>query len=257
MRDNLITGNKKPEQIEAMREGGKILARILREISEFSKPGVTGLEADAYARSKIKEYGATSSYLTPDVDFPGVVCISVNDCVVHGAPNDIPFEEGDVVSFDMVIAYKGMMVDSCTTICVGENPSSAVKHLLNDSKKALAAGISVVKPGVKTGDVGAAVEKSLKKSKLGNVHDLVGHGIGVKMHMPPEVPNYGKQGKGVSFFAGDTLCIEPMTSLGSGKVAFDDGDDGWSVFMRDGSLSAHFEHTVLVTDDGVEILTIE
>lgn len=257
MRDNLITGNKTPEQIRAMREGGKILARILREISEFTKPGITGLEVDAYARAKITEYGASSSYLTPDVNFPGVVCISVNDCVVHGAPNGESFEDGDVVSFDMVITYKGMMVDSCTTICVGGNPSSAVKHLLNDSKKALEAGISVVKPGIKTGDIGAAVEKSLKKSKLGNVRDLVGHGVGIKMHMPPEVPNFGKQGKGVSLFPGDTFCIEPMTSLGSGKVVFDDGDDGWSVFMRDGSLSAHFEHTVLVTEDGVEILTLE
>ena len=97
----------------------------------------------------------------------------------------------------------------------------------------------------------------MKKSKLGNVRDLVGHGVGIKMHMPPEVPNFGKQGKGVSLFPGDTFCIEPMTSLGSGKVVFDDGDDGWSVFMRDGSLSAHFEHTVLVTEDGVEILTLE
>lgn len=254
---NLITGNKTEEQLQAMREGGKILARILRELTEFSKVGITGLEVDAFARKKIKEYGAKSAYLTPEVNFPGVVCISLNDCVVHGAPNDIPFEKGDVVKYDMVIQYKGMMVDSATTTVVGEEPKGAVKHLLNDTKKALAAGISVVKPGVKTGDIGAAVEKSLKKSKLGNVRDLVGHGIGVKMHMDPEVPNYGHTGQGVVFQEGDTFCIEPMTSLGKGDVVFNGTDSKWDVLMRDGSLSAHFEHTILVTKDGAEILTLE
>lgn len=253
MRD-LITGNKTPEQIEAMRAGGKVLARILRELCEFAQVGVTGLETDAFARKKIAEYGAESAYLTPEVNFPGVVCISVNDCVVHGAPNDIPFEKGDVVKFDMVIKYHGMMVDSATTTVVGGELNSAVKHLLNDTKKALSAGISVAKAGVKTGDIGAAVEKSLKKSKLGNVRELVGHGIGEKMHMPPEVPNYGHAGQGVILREGDTICIEPMTSLGKGAVVF---DGEWDVFMRDGSLSAHFEHTILITKDGAEILTQE
>ena len=229
---NLITGNKTEAQIQAMREGGKILARILRELTEFSKVGTTGLEVDAFARKKIKEYGARSAYLTPEVNFPGVVCISVNDCVVHGAPNDIPF-------------------------VIGEEPKGAVKHLLNDTKKALSAGIAVVKPGVKTGDIGAAVEKSLKKSKLGNVRELVGHGVGLKMHMAPEVPNYGKAGTGVVFQEGDTFCIEPMTSLGKGDVIFNGTDSEWDVLMRDGSLSAHFEHTILVTKDGAEILTLE
>ena len=218
---NLITGNKTEAQIQAMREGGKIIARILRELTEFSKVGTTGLEVDAFARKKIKEYGAKSAYLTPDVNFPGVVCISVNDCVVHGAPNDTPFEKGDVVKFDMVIEFKGMMT------------------------------------GVKTGDIGAAVEKSLKKSKLGNVRELVGHGVGLKMHMAPEVPNYGKAGMGVVFQEGDTFCIEPMTSLGKGDVIFNGTDSEWDVLMRDGSLSAHFEHTILVTKDGAEILTLE
>ena len=250
---NLITGNKTEAQIQAMREGGKILARILSELTEFSKVGMTGLEVDAFARKKIKEYGAKSAYLTPEVNFPGVVCISVNDCVVHGAPNNIPFEKGDVVKFDMVIEFKGMMTDSAVTTVIGEEPKGAVKHLLNDTKKALAAGILVVKPGVKTGDIGAAVEKS----QLGNVRDLVGHGVGLKMHMEPEVPNYGKAGSGVAFQEGDTFCIEPMTSLGKGDVIFNGTDSEWDVLMKDGSLSAHFEHTVLVTKDGVEILTLE
>lgn len=257
MRTDLITGSKTPAQLDAMREGGKILARILRELCEFAEAGKTGLEADKYARKKIIEYGAESAYLTPDVNFPGVVCISVNDCVVHGLPSDVPFENGDVVKFDMVISYKGMMVDSATTTVIGGSPKGAVKHLLHETQKALSAGINTVKPGVKTGDIGAAVEKVLKKAKLGNVTEMVGHGIGVKMHMPPEVPNFGRAGSGVSLQAGDTFCIEPMTSLGKGKVSFDQDDDNWSVFMKDGSLSAHFEHTVLVTDNGVEILTQE
>ena len=257
MRSGLITGDKTPAQIEAMREGGKILARILRELTEFARPGVTGLEVDEFARQKIAEYGAESAYLTPDVNFPGVVCISKNDCVVHGVPDNEPFEDGDVVAFDMVIIYKEMMVDACVTSSVGGNSNSAVKHLLNDTQKALAAGIATIKPGVKTGDIGAAVEKSLKKSKLGNVYQLVGHGIGEKMHMPPEVPNFGKKGRGTVLQVGDTFCIEPMTSLGKGDVIFDLDGDEWSVYMKDGSLSAHFEHTVLITEDGVEVLTLE
>lgn len=258
MRSGLITGNKTPEQIKSMRRGGKILAKILRELVEFAQPGVTGLEIDSFARKKLVEYGAESAYLLPEVNFPGVVCISKNECVVHGIPDSEPLEEGDVVSFDMVIVYEGMMVDACVTAYIGENPSSAIKHLLNDTQKALAAGISVVKPGVKTGDIGEIIEKSLKKSKLGNIYQLVGHGIGEKMHMPPEIPNFGRRGRGEVLQAGDTFCIEPMTSLGKGDVVFGDGEgDTWSVYMKDGSLSAHFEHTVLVTDSGVKILTVE
>ncbi len=254
---DLITGNKTEAQLNAMRKGGKILARILRELCEAAKIGSTGIEIDEYARKKLKEYGVKTAYDAPEVNFPGVVCISVNDCVVHGAPNSIPFEAGDVVAFDMVIICNGMMVDSAVTTVVGEEPKGAVKHLLNDTKKALSEGISTVKAGVRVGDIGEAVERSLKKSKLGNVRDLVGHGIGKKMHMPPEVPNFGKKGKGPVLQAGDTICIEPMTSLGKGDVIFDGTSNGWDVLMRDGSLSAHFEHTVLVTKDGAEILTIE
>ena len=254
---NLVTGNKTEAQIQAMREGGKILARILREITEFVKPGMTGLEIDEFARKKIKQYGAKSAYLTPEVNFPGVVCISSNDCIVHGAPSDVPFKRGDVVSFDMVIEYKGMMTDSCVTTVVGEEPKGAVKFLLNEAQKALSAGISVVKPGVKTGDIGYAVEKSLKKAKLGNVRELVGHGIGKTMHENPEVPNQGRKGTGVTFYEGDTFCIEPMVTLGGWRVDFNETDNGWDVLTHDGSIGCHFEHTVLVTKDGVEILTIE
>lgn len=257
MSTSLVTGNKTPEQIQAMREGGKILARILRELSDFIKVGNTGLEIDTLARELIDKYGAKSAYLSPEVNFPGVVCVSINDCIVHGAPNNIPLEKGDVVKLDMVIEFKNMCVDSATTVVVGEEPKGAIKMLLNETKKALNAGISVVKPGVRTGDIGAAVEQSLKKAKLGNVYQLVGHGIGEKMHMDPEVPNYGRKGTGVILQEGDTFCIEPMVSLGKGEVVFDETDNGWDVLLKDGSISAHFEHTVLVTEDGVEILTLE
>ena len=254
---NLITGNKTEAQIQAMREGGKILARILREITEFAEVGKTGLEIDEFARKKIAEYGAKSAYTTPEVNFPGVVCVSVNDCIVHGAPNDTPFEKGDVVKFDMVIEYKKMLVDSCVTTVIGEEPRGAVKMLLNETKKALSAGISVVKPGCRVGDIGSAVEKSLKKAKLGNVYQLVGHGIGETMHQKPEIPNQGKAGTGATFQEGDTFCIEPMVTLGKPEVVFDKAENGWDVLTKDGSIGAHFEHTVLVTKDGVEILTME
>ena len=254
---NLIIGNKTEAQIQAMREGGKILARILREITEFAEAGKTGLEIDEFARKKIAEYGAKSAYTTPEVNFPGVVCVSVNDCIVHGAPNDTPFEKGDVVKFDMVIEYKKMLVDSCVTTVIGEEPRGAVKMLLNETKKALSAGISVVKPGCRDGDIGSAVEKSLKKAKLGNVYQLVGHGIGETMHQKPEIPNQGKAGTGVTFQEGETFCIEPMVTLGKPEVVFDKAGNGWDVLTKDGSIGAHFEHTVLVTKDGVEILTME
>lgn len=198
-----------------------------------------------------------SSYLTPEVNFPAVVCVSVNDCIVHGLPNNIPFEKGDVVKFDMVIEKDGMLIDSAVTTVIGEEPKGAVKLLLNETKKALNAGISVVKSGVKTGDIGEAVEKSLKKSKLGNIYQLVGHGIGEKIHMEPSVPNQGRAKTGVSLFAGDTICIEPMVSLGKPEVVFEKAGNEWDVLVKDGSIGAHFEHTILVTEDGCEILTLE
>jgi methionyl aminopeptidase len=216
---------------------------------------MTGKEVDKWVEKKILSYGAGIAYYEPEVDFPGSICISVNDELIHGIPKDIPFEEGDKVSYDLVIKYHGYYVDSAFTMILGK-PTAAQKHLLSFTESALYEGIEQVKPGAKLGDIGFAVEKTLKKGKLGVIRDYVGHGIGKKMHMPPEVPNYGRKGTGITLQPGDTICIEPMSSLGKpDTIVVKDDDDGWTVCLKDGSIGCHCEHTILVTEDGYEILT--
>lgn len=246
---------KTDAQIQAMREGGRMLATIFDGLKKQLKPGMTGLEADAWVAGEIVRLGAEATYKTSEVGFPNVICISVNDAVVHGVPTDEPFEKGDVVGFDLVIAYKGMKTDSAFTTVIGEAPSGAVKHLISQTERSLHAGIDAIKgDGTHIGDISAAVESVLAGAKLGIVRELVGHGVGLEMHMPPEVPNYGMKGTGPVLRAGDTIAIEPMASLGDERVR-GPLEDNWTYATRDGSLSAHFEHTVLITQDGAEILT--
>lgn len=246
---------KTDAQIQAMREGGQIIATIFDGIKQRVVPGMTGLEVDAWVAREIKRLGAEATYKTSEVNFPGAICISVNDAIVHGVPTELPFEKGDVVGFDLVITYKGMKTDSAFTMVVGEAPNGAVKHLLSVTERSLYAGIDAIKGrGTRIGDIGSAVEKVLASGKLGIVRDLVGHGVGTEMHMPPEVPNYGRSGTGLVLEPGDTIAIEPMATLG-GETIRTDSDDGWTILTRDGSLAAHFEHTVLITETGAEILT--
>ncbi len=250
----LITGRKTQSQIDAMREGGKILAHIFEDIKGYIHAGMTERDVDKFVDEKIKEYGASATYKTPEVNFDGAICISVNDAIVHGLPNDYVFEKGDVVSFDLVITYKDMKTDSAFTMVVDEEPTGAVKHLMLNTERSLYAGIDAIKGPVYTGDIGYAIEKVLKSAKLGIVRELVGHGVGLKMHMAPDIPNYGRRGKGVLLKPGDTIAIEPMATLGGEKIKVDK-NDGWTIRTKDGSLSAHYEHTVLITEDGAEILT--
>lgn len=247
------TGLKTPEQIQAMREGGKLLATIYDGLKKRVVVGMTELEADIWVAGEIKRLGAVATYKTDEVQFPNVICISTNDEIVHGIPSDYVFEKGDVVSFDLVITYKGMKTDAAFTMVVGEQPSGVKKHLLSVTERSLYAGIDVITGPVHTGDIGAAVERVLAAGKLGIIRDLVGHGVGLEMHMPPEVPNYGRKGSGVLLKPGDTIAIEPMATLGGEKIRT--ADDGWTISSRDGSLAAHFEHTVLITETGAEILT--
>ena len=245
--------SKTPDQIQAMREGGKILAGILNDLKVQVRTGVTGLELDSWVAKEIVSRGASATYHTPEVGFPGVICISVNEQIVHGVPTDTPLEKGDIVSFDLVITYKGMMTDAAFTMVVDEVPSGAVKNLLATTERSLYAGIDAIRGPVRTGDIGFAIEKVLKNGKLGVIRELVGHGVGNSMHMPPELPNWGQKGYGDLLKPGDTVAIEPMASLGKERIITE--DDNWTISTADGSLSAHFEHTVLVLDDGVEILT--
>lgn len=245
---------KTASEIEAMRQGGKILATILDNLKKYVKVGMSEIEADEWVANEIIRMGAEATYKTNEVKFPNVICISVNDEIVHSIPTDYKFEKGDVASFDLVITYKGMKTDSAFTMVVGEEPKGIKKHLLNYTERSLYAGIDAIKGPVRVGDIGAAIEKTLNDGKLGIIRDLVGHGVGHKMQQAPEVPNYGRKGTGVLLVPGDTIAIEPMATLGGEDIKTDE-DDGWTIKTRDGSLAAHFEHTVLITETGAEILT--
>ncbi|MEO8691755.1 MAG: type I methionyl aminopeptidase [Candidatus Saccharimonas sp.] len=249
----LITGHKSPEQIDAMREGGRKLAQIFDDIRGFVHAGLSEKDVDNFVADKIIDYGAVATYKTSEVGFPGVICISVNDEIVHGVPTDYVLQTDDIVSFDLVITYKGMKTDAAFTMVIGNQPKGAVKHLLKATEQSLYAGIDAIKGPVRIGDIAAAVEKVLDDAKLGIIRDLVGHGIGLKMHMPPDVPNYGRKGQGPLLLPGETIAIEPMATLGGESIVT--LDDDWTISTRDGSLAAHFEHTVLILEDGVEILT--
>lgn len=243
---------KTEAEIQAMRDGGKILAQIFEGLKPRVQPGVSEKELDAWVDAEIKARGAVATYKTDEVKFPAAICISTNDQIVHGIPTDYVLQEGDVVGFDLVIAYKGMKTDSAFTMVVGK-ANGVQKHLIQATEQSLYAGIDAIKGPVRTGDISAAIEKSLKSAKLGIVRELVGHGVGHEMHEPPEVANYGRKGTGALLKPGDTIAIEPMATLGGEKIQMD--DDGWTINTWDGSIAAHFEHTVLVTADGAEILT--
>lgn len=250
---NLITGEKTAEQLEAMRECGKLLAGIFEGLRAQTKAGVSELELDAWVEREIAALGAEATYKTSEVNFPGVVCISTNSQVVHSIPSSYTLRQGDVVSFDLVIGYKGMKTDSAFTMVVDDEPKGDKKRLLDYTERSLYAGIDAITGSVTTGDIGAAVEKVLNEGSLGIVRELVGHGIGLKMHMPPDIPNYGAPGSGVQLQPGDTVAIEPMALLGGERIVTE--PDGWTISTRDGGLAAHFEHTVLITETGAEILT--
>lgn len=246
---------KTEAQIQAMREGGRIIAQIYADLKTYVQPGMSELEIDAWVATQIKKHGAIATYKTSEVNFPNVICISTNEEIVHGVPSEYVLEAGDIVSFDLVIEYKGMKTDAAFTMVVGEEPKGVKKHLLNVTERSLYAGIDAIKGrGTMTGDIGAAVEKVLKDGKLGIIRELVGHGVGLEMHMPPEVPNWGRMGSGTLLHPGDTIAIEPMATL-KGEKIITDANDGWTISSRDGSLAAHFEHTVLITERGAEILT--
>ncbi len=249
------TPAKLQEKITAMREGGKILGNLLRDLKAYVKPGMTGREIDAWVRSEIEKRGAKVAYDMLEEPFPGAICISVNDELVHGAPKDEPLEAGDKVSFDLDIWYKGYFTDSAFTMLVGGEGSPAVKKMISVAESAMWAGIEEVKPGAKIGTIGHAVETVLRQNHLGVTENYVGHGIDTKMHDAPEVPNYGKKGHGYTLQEGDTICIEPMCCLGK-PANYCDKNDNWTVKMKDGSIGCHCEHTILVTKDGYEVLTL-
>jgi methionyl aminopeptidase len=244
---------KTEDEIKKMRAGGKLLAGILNELAEMVKPGVSGREISNAALAKVKKAGL-QPVLIGFQGYSDVMCISVNEAIVHGLPNKTRFSEGDVVKLDLTLGYKSLVLDSAITVVAGQNDNPDVKRLIDGTRIALLKGIDAIKgDGTCVGDISSAVQQELDKNKLGTIRDLVGHGVGYGIHEDPNIPNYGVAGTGPALMAGMTIAVEPMASLGDWPIEI--ASDGWTVMMADHSLSAHFEHTVLITEDGAEILT--
>lgn len=248
---------KTKEQIEIIREGGKILAEVLRKVSKKVAPGISTYELDKYAHDLIKKSGGSPAFLhyRPEgasKTYPASLCTSVNNEIVHGIPLKIRIlKEGDTISLDLGLKYKGLFTDHAVTVAVGKI-SKKDQDLLDKTKKALEIGIMAAQGGATVGDIGHAIESFVNR-KYGIVRELSGHGVGVKIHEDPYVPNYGKAGKGQKLIPGMIIAIEPMLNIGKDHIV--SANDNWTIKTADGSRSAHFEHTILITESDAEILT--
>ncbi len=243
---------KTKEEIEKMKQAGAITAIALQEACKSVAPGVTTADIDAALRKALKAYGAKPSFLNYH-GFPGAACISVNNEVIHGIPSKKRIlKEGDIVSIDAGAFYEGFHGDSARTVAVGEISEEA-KKLIRVTEECFFKALEKAVVGGRIGDIGAAVDAHAKANGYYTVRDFIGHGIGRNIHEDPDVPNYGTAGRGLRLCSGMTIAIEPMINLGTAKVITQ--PDGWTVLTADGGLSAHYENTVAITDDGPIILT--
>ncbi len=251
---------KTKEEIALLREGGRILAKILKQLGEASKPGTSTADINDLALELVEEYKVEPVLLGYHPDFasypyPAALCTSVNNTVQHGIPReDEVLVEGDIINLDMSIGYEGMIVDSGITIPVGKTDPESMR-LMKVTKEALAIGIKSAQPGNKTGDIGHAVATFVRAQGFSIVEVLCGHGVGYAVHEEPLIPNYGTAGTGMKIEPGHVFAIEPIVNMGKKDVWFDDDGDGYSVYTKDGSRSAHFEHTVAITEKGPKIMT--
>lgn len=242
---------KKADEIQRMREGGRILAQALKRVEVAVELGVTTEELDNIFMKYIKKEGAEPSFLGYR-GYPKALCTSVNDEVVHGIPGDRTLQTGDIIGIDGGVKYNGMYTDMARTIPV-DAISSDAQQLIAVTKKAYERAVEVMLVGNTIGDIGATVQEVAEAAGYQVVRALVGHGVGHAVHEEPSIPNFGKRGTGLQLEAGMTLAIEPMVNIGTFNVVVD--NDGWTVRVSDGTLSAHFEDTILVTEQGPEILT--
>lgn len=255
-----MTTKKTPAEIEVLKEAGGILGRMLRELGDALKPGMTTLDVDDMAMELVEKYNVEPVLLGyhptfADKPYPAAICVSVNDCVQHGVPSeDVILKEGDTVNLDMSIAHNGMIVDSGITVPVGEISDEA-RRLIEVTKEALALGIKQAKPGNHIGDISHAIQTLVESRGFSIVEVLCGHGVGYAVHEEPTIPNFGRAGTGPLIEVGHVYAIEPIVNMGGADVFFDDEGDGYSVYTEDESWSAHFEHTVAITADGPVILT--
>jgi len=242
---------KTKQEIEKMREANRILALLFNHLKPMVQPGITTRELDQEAELYIRSYNAAPAFKGYK-GFPSTLCTSVNNEVVHGIPGPRRLVSGDIVSIDVGALHKGFYSDSCRTFAVGDI-SKETQILLDTTERSLYAGIEKALPGNRLHDISAAIQKVVESKGLGVVRDFVGHGIGKNLHEDPQIPNFGKKGTGPLLRAGMTIAIEPMVNQGSWKVAI--LEDGWTAVTADGSLSAHFEHSIAITDDGPVILS--
>lgn len=248
----MYTRVKTAKEIANLRVSGRILAEILAQVADKAVEGVSGKQIDSFVLKQALAAGARCSFKNYN-GFPGHICISKNDEVVHGIPGYKKFKKGDVVSFDFGITYGGMITDSAFTMVIGGEPKGEVSRLLETTEESLYAGLEEIEAGDSVGDISNAIEKVLRPAGLGIFKELVGHGVGHEIHEQPDIPNYGRAGVGPKLKRNMSVAIEPMASLGKADIKTD--DDGWTIRTVDGSIAAHYEHTILVTDDGCEILT--
>ena len=249
---------KTAEQIALMRRAGKVVAEMHEVCTRAAKPGATTADVDRAARDVLDRRGARSNFLNyqgrGQTPFPGVVCASPNDVIVHGIPSDdVKLEDADILSIDCGAIIEGWHADAAITIPVGEVPDES-KRLLEVTRASLEAAIKQVVAGNRLGDIGAAVEGVAEDAGFSVVREYVGHGIGTAMHEEPQIPNYGPPGRGLRVKEGHVFAIEPMVNAGGPETEL--LDDGWTVVTADGRRSAHFEHTIAVTDHGPEVLTL-
>jgi methionyl aminopeptidase len=243
---------KSAEEVARMRRAGRLVGHTLTVVIDQVRPGVSLLELDALAERTIRAAGAVPSFKGYH-GFPASLCLSPNDRIVHGIPNDYRLREGDILSVDCGAIVEGYHGDAAVTIPVGQVDEAAIR-LIETTERALWAGIDQCRPGNRLSDIGNAVEQVAAVDGYGVVREYVGHGIGTRMHEEPQVPNYGRPGRGLRLDAGLVLAIEPMLNQGGAETEV--LDDHWTVVTRDGSRSAHFEHTVAITEHGPEVLTL-
>jgi methionyl aminopeptidase len=249
----MMTKVKTQDEIANMRESGRMLAAVLDVLKSAVEPGMSTKDVANIAKRELEALGGRPAFLGYQ-GFPDVICISVNDEVVHGIPRaDKIIQNGDIVGLDFGVNWKGMITDSAISVIAGTPRSQEHAKLLAYTERAMMEGIAAVHDRVRAGDIGAAVEAVLKKQGYGIVRDLVGHGVGHQLHEDPNIPNYGRPNTGPWLEAGMTIAIEPMATLGTDRVTVD--RDNWTIRTADGSMSAHFEHSVLILEDGAEILT--
>ncbi|MDD5711467.1 MAG: type I methionyl aminopeptidase [Smithellaceae bacterium] len=243
---------KLPQEIEKMRVANQIVARILKELEGHVKPGVTTGELDRLAEKLANKEGARAAF-KGYMGYPYSLCTSVNSEVVHGMPSERALNEGDILSLDFGVSYRGFFGDAAVTVAVGEISQKA-RRLMEVTKSSLSEGIAKAKAGNRLGDISAAVQSEVEQAGFSVVRDFVGHGIGRSMHEDPQIPNYGVKGRGIELKEGMVFAIEPMVNEDGYKVRI--LADGWTVVTEDGKLSAHFEHTVAITANGPEILSL-